>query len=108
MPAGNQTGADRERKRPASADGSSLRRAAQSDDRQVRVAVNVLDFHVEPRAGLPGDERVRQGTRRSTRPLGARFDARLSIRRESLEINLVGRDAFERRVRKMLVVPASV
>jgi len=45
----------------------------------MRVAVDVLDFHVESRAGLAGDERIRQGTQRTTWPLWPRFDPRATV-----------------------------
>jgi len=53
------------------------RRATKPNDRQLRVPVNVLDFHIEPSAGLTGDECMRPGAGRTSRPARARLDPRL-------------------------------
>jgi hypothetical protein len=42
-------------------------RAAQPNDWQLRMPVEVFDFHNEPSTGLAGDEGVRPGTGRTTR-----------------------------------------
>src|SRR5207244_4143969 len=61
-------------------------RAAQADDRQLLVAVVILDFGVEPRAGLARNQCVRSGTRRTPWPSPSRFDPRFAIGWETIEI----------------------
>jgi len=45
-----------------------LRRAEQSDNRQVSMPGDMLNFHVEPGDWFASDQRVRQRARSATRP----------------------------------------
>src|SRR6266849_9108948 len=68
-----------------------LRRAPQSNDRQVGMSGDMLNFYGEPGAWLTGDQRVRQRAWGATRPDRPWFEPRTTIRRESFEVNLVRR-----------------
>ena len=68
----------------------------------------VFDFQGEVISGLAGDERLRPGTGRTARPGRPRFDAWPAIGRVPSKVDFVGRPAFKRRVRTMLVVPVGV
>jgi hypothetical protein len=50
-------------------------------------------FHVEPGAWFAGNQRVGQRTRGAMRPTSPWFEPRMTIRRESFEVNLVRRFA---------------
>jgi hypothetical protein len=89
----------------APVDGRALRRAPNPDDRQLQIAVEIFD--VESSAGIAGDERMRQCTRRTARPLRARFDPQFSVGREALEGAFVGRAAGQGGVRAVFVIPVN-
>jgi hypothetical protein len=79
--------------------------ASQSDNRQVGMSGDVLNFHIKPGAWLAGDQRVRQRTRGAAWPDGPWFDPRTTIRGKPLEVDLVRRLASEGAVGAVLVVP---
>jgi len=66
---------------------------------------NRLDFEVKDDARLALDERLRTGTRRSTRPAWARLEAWRSAGGAALEVNFVGDGASHGRVGPVLVIP---
>src|SRR5439155_5323706 len=82
-----------------------LRRAPQSNDRQVGMSSDMLNFHVEPGAWFAGNQRVRQRAWRATRPDRPWFEPGTTIRGESLEVDLVRRFAPEGAVGSVLIVP---
>lgn len=82
-----------------------LRRALQGADRKMSPAILEPEIERESIAWLPGDERAGRGTGRASRPAFARLDAWSSIGWSQSEVDFVGRLAFERGVRSMLVIP---
>ena len=72
------------------------------------LAILEADLKRESIARLPADERLWRGTRRSSWPAFAGFNAWTSIVRWQAEVDFIGRLAMERRVGTMLVIPIKV
>ena len=66
---------------------------------------DMLNFHVKPGAWLAGDQRVRQRARRATWPDRPWLQPWMTIRGESVEVDLFWRLAPEGVVRSVLIVP---
>ncbi len=82
-----------------------LRCAFERDDGEMWPVIMEIDFECEPGSRLSGDKRMRSGAGRAARPPFARFDAGSSIGRSQPEVDFIRRQALERRVGTMLVVP---
>ena len=89
-------------------DFAGLGSAFQRYDWQMALAILEADLKRESIARLPGDERPWRGTRCSSWPAFAGFNAWTSIVRSQAEIDFIGRLAMERRVGTMLVIPSKV
>lgn len=83
-----------------------LRGTLEVDDGKMSPAVQELDLHREPHAGLALHQGHRLGAAGGPRPTGARLEARLMVCRTPLVVNFVGRPVIEGHVRTMAVVPS--
>ena len=70
-------------------------------------AANKGNVKFEDHAGLALDQRLRRGTRRTTRPRRTRFKAWRVASGPALEIDFVGRRPVQGHVRSVLVVPGA-
>ena len=85
-----------------------LRDALEGDDRQVPATSTMLDDQIDHGSGLPSNERMRAGARRSLRPTRSRFEPWPPARGERAEIDLVGGARAESGMRPLGVVPVDV
>ena len=90
---------------PRYAETRSLRRASQSDDRQVLPAPMIAHIKADASATVAGDWCMRRSAWRAERPSPARFIPRTLTCRRDFMIHLIRRLAFERRVRPVLIEP---
>src|SRR5688572_16021322 len=82
-------GADRHRRRHVGELGGESGGAPQSDDRQMRMPSQVLDFNQELSARFARHERLRPGARRITRPVRSRFNSWTTVYREPTDVAFV-------------------
>ena len=79
--------------------------ANETYERQVFSAVKKGDLQVKPRAGTSPHQSPRPRARRAARPFRARFEVRLSVRRERAVVHFVRRPAAKPSMWPMGVVP---